>query len=120
VTAHVTAVLPVMLAVGSSIPGMPMRRYALLLCLSLGIMGVITPYGAGPSPVYYGSGYLPSSDYWRLGTIFGAARSTGQCNTCSVRSSRRKLRSSCVQTRGERHGLQACDCGRTSAHLSLA
>ena len=26
---------------------------------------------SGPSPVYYGSGYLPSADYWRLGAIFG-------------------------------------------------
>lgn len=25
----------------------------------------------GPSPVYYGSGYLPSADYWRMGAIFG-------------------------------------------------
>jgi L-tartrate/succinate antiporter len=34
-------------------------------------MGIITPYATGPSPVYYGSGYLPSADYWRLGAIFG-------------------------------------------------
>ena len=71
VTAHTTAMLPVMLAVGSTVPGMPMRPYALLLCLTLGIMGVISPYGMGPSPVYYGSGYLPTRDYWRLGAIFG-------------------------------------------------
>ncbi|MGO2148233.1 anion permease [Halomonas sp.] len=31
----------------------------------------MTPYGTGPSPVYYGSGYLPSALYWRLGAIFG-------------------------------------------------
>jgi L-tartrate/succinate antiporter len=71
VTAHVTAVLPVLLAVGSAIPGMPVDRMALLLCLQLGIMGVITPYGTGPSPVYFGSGFLPGPIYWRLGTIFG-------------------------------------------------
>ena len=35
-------------------------------------MGIITPFATGPSPVYYGSGYLPSADYWRLGAIFGA------------------------------------------------
>jgi L-tartrate/succinate antiporter len=34
-------------------------------------MGIITPFATGPSPVYYGSGYLPSKDYWRLGSIFG-------------------------------------------------
>jgi L-tartrate/succinate antiporter len=60
-----------MLAVGSAIPGMPVLQYALLLSLTLGIMGVITPYGCGPSPIFYGSGYLPSGDFWRLGTIFG-------------------------------------------------
>ena len=71
ITAHVTALLPVMLAVGLSIPGMNMPEFALLLCLTLGIMGVLTPYATGPSPVYYGSGYLPAKDYWRLGAIFG-------------------------------------------------
>ena len=71
VTAHVTALLPVMLAVGSTIPGMNMPQYSLLLCLTLGIMGILTPFATGPSPVYYGSGYLPSKDYWRLGAFFG-------------------------------------------------
>jgi len=71
VTAHVTAVLPVLLAVGAAIPGMPVEKMALLLCLQLGIMGIITRDGTGPSPVYDGSGYLPSADYWRLGGIFG-------------------------------------------------
>jgi L-tartrate/succinate antiporter len=71
VTAHVTAVLPVLLAVGAAIPGMPVDRMALLLCLQLGIMGVITPYGTGPSPVYFGSGFLPGKLYWKLGTMFG-------------------------------------------------
>jgi L-tartrate/succinate antiporter len=71
ITAHVTALLPVMLAVGSTIPGMNMPQFALLLCLTLGIMGVLTPYATGPSPVYYGSGYLPSKDYWRLGAVYG-------------------------------------------------
>jgi L-tartrate/succinate antiporter len=46
-------------------------QLALLFCLQLGIMGIITPYGTGPSPVYYGSGHLPAADYWRLGAIFG-------------------------------------------------
>jgi L-tartrate/succinate antiporter len=71
ITAHVTALLPVMLAVGATIPGMDMPEFALLLCLTLGIMGILTPYATGPSPVYYGSGYLPARDYWRLGAVFG-------------------------------------------------
>jgi L-tartrate/succinate antiporter len=71
ITAHVTALLPVILAVGTTIPGLDMAQFALLLCLTLGIMGMLTPYATGPSPVYYGSGYLPGKDYWRLGAIFG-------------------------------------------------
>ncbi len=71
IIAHVTAVLPVMLAIGTAIPGMPVAQFALLLCLTLGLMGIISPYATGPSPVYYGSGYLPSRDYWWLGAIFG-------------------------------------------------
>jgi len=71
VTAHVTALLPVMLAVGATIPGIDMPVFALLLCLTLGIMGILTPYATGPSPVYYGSGYLPAKDYWKLGGVFG-------------------------------------------------
>lgn len=71
VTAHATAMLPVMLAVGSTIPGMNMLQFALSLSFTLGLMGILTPYATGPSPVYYGSGYLPSADYWRLGAIFG-------------------------------------------------
>ncbi|BDB29395.1 anion permease (plasmid) [Cupriavidus sp. P-10] len=71
VTAHTTAMLPVMLSVGSTIPGMPMEAFALMLALTLGLMGILTPYGTGPSPVYFGSGYLPAGDYWRLGAIFG-------------------------------------------------
>jgi len=70
-TAHTTALLPVTLAIGASIPGINMMVLCLLLVTSLGVMGIITPYGTGPSPIYYGSGYLPTADYWRLGTIFG-------------------------------------------------
>ena len=71
ITAHVTAMLPVMLAVGMGIPGIDIRTFALLMSLTLGLMGILTPYATGPSPVYYGSGYIPSKDFWRLGAIFG-------------------------------------------------
>jgi di/tricarboxylate transporter len=33
--------------------------------------GQDAPYGTGPSPVYFGSGFLPGPIYWKLGTIFG-------------------------------------------------
>jgi L-tartrate/succinate antiporter len=63
--------IPVLIAVGSTIVGVNMETLALALCLQLGIMGIITPFASGPSPVYYGSGFLPAADYWRLGGIFG-------------------------------------------------
>lgn len=70
-TAHTTALLPVMLAVGLAIPGLPADKLALALALTTGIMGVITPYATGAALPYYESGYLPSAHFWRLGTIFG-------------------------------------------------
>jgi L-tartrate/succinate antiporter len=72
ITAHTTALFPMMLAVGSAAPGMDMRELALVLGGTHGIMGILTPYASGPSPAYYGSGYLPAKDYWRLGALFGA------------------------------------------------
>lgn len=71
ITAHTTAMLPVMLAAGAAIPGMPVAQLTMLLVLTLGIMGILTPYATGPSPVYFGSGYIPGRDFWRLGAIFG-------------------------------------------------
>ena len=70
-TAHTTAILPVFLAVGSAVPGVPVLTFSMLLCYSIGLMGVITPYATGPAPVYYASGYVPRADFWRLGFIFG-------------------------------------------------
>jgi L-tartrate/succinate antiporter len=70
-TPHATAMMPVMLGVGMGVPGMPVRELALLLAMTHGIMGVITPYATGPAPVYYGAGYIPGRDFWRLGFIFG-------------------------------------------------
>lgn len=70
-TAHATALLPVMLATGMAMPGMPVRTFAMLMVFSLGLMGVLTPYATGPAPVYFGSGFIPRRDFWRLGLIFG-------------------------------------------------
>jgi L-tartrate/succinate antiporter len=71
ITAHVAAILPVILLAGSAIPGVPIKTFAMLLCLSLGLMGILTPYATGPSPVYFGSGFIPRKDFWVLGLTFG-------------------------------------------------
>jgi L-tartrate/succinate antiporter len=70
-TAHTTALLPVFLAVAITVPGMPIKIISILFCYTLGIMGILTPYATGPSPIYYGSGYIAGKDFWRLGLIFG-------------------------------------------------
>ena len=70
-TAHTAATLPVILAAGAAVPGMPVKVFALLLCYSLGLMGIITPYATGPGPVYFGSGYISRKDFWLQGFILG-------------------------------------------------
>lgn len=70
--AYTTALLPVILLTGAAVPGLPLKEFALLLSMELGIMGVLTPFADASSPVYANSGYLPAEDYWRLGAIFGA------------------------------------------------
>jgi len=71
-TAHVTALMPVFLTTAAAIPGVNIKTLALLLCVSLGLMGIITPYATGPSPIYYGSGFVSRKDFWLQGFIFGA------------------------------------------------
>jgi L-tartrate/succinate antiporter len=71
-TAHASALLPVFLAVAAQIPGVPPKAWALLLAYTLGLMGILTPYATGPSPIYYGSGYIKGKDFWRLGLLLGA------------------------------------------------
>ena len=70
-TAHATALFAVFLAAGTAVPGMPVRPFALTLCYSLGLMGVLTPYATGPAPIYFGSGYITKRQFWLLGTLFG-------------------------------------------------
>lgn len=70
-TAHVTALLVAFITLSSKIPGLDVNQVTLLMMLSLGIMGILTPYGTGPSPVWYGSGYIKAKEFWTLGFVFG-------------------------------------------------
>jgi L-tartrate/succinate antiporter len=72
ITAHVSALFQVFLVVAVTIPGISALTWALLLSYPLGLMGILTPYGAGPSPIYYGSGYIKGRDFWILGFLLGA------------------------------------------------
>lgn len=71
-TAHAAAVLPVFLAAILTVKGLPVRAVTMMLVYSLGLLGVISPYATGPAPIWYGSGYVPTKDFWRLGFIMGS------------------------------------------------
>jgi L-tartrate/succinate antiporter len=72
ITAHVTALMPIMLTIGIATPGFPLFGFALLLALSHGLMGVMTPYATTSGPVYLGSGYISLSEFWRVGGALAA------------------------------------------------
>jgi di/tricarboxylate transporter len=57
-----------------SLPGGTARKIGayLTLAYTLGLMGILTPYATGPSPIYFGSGYVSSPAFWGLGAILGA------------------------------------------------
>ncbi|HEY7166200.1 MAG TPA: anion permease [Candidatus Binatia bacterium] len=71
-TAHTTALLPVLLTAAIAVPDMPVKLISLLFCYTLGLMGIISPYATGPGPIYYGSGYVTRKEFWTLGLVFGA------------------------------------------------
>ncbi len=73
VTAHVVALLPLFLGIAANLlPADMLQPLAILLVGSLGLMGIITPYGTGPSPIWYGAGYISQAKWWFLGLIFGS------------------------------------------------
>ncbi|MCT7574859.1 anion permease [Aliarcobacter butzleri] len=73
VTAHVTALVPVFMVIAASLlPAEQILPFTIILAGSLGVMGIITPYGTGPSPIWYGAGYISQAKWWGLGAIFGA------------------------------------------------
>lgn len=71
-TAHVTALIPLFMVISTSLlPAEQISTFTVLLAGSLGVMGIITPYGTGPSPIWYGTGYISQARWWALGAIFG-------------------------------------------------
>ena len=58
ITAHAATLLPVFLGVAAALPTLAPTTWALLLGYSLGLMGILTPYGGAHLAIYYGSGYI--------------------------------------------------------------
>lgn len=70
-TAHTTALMPIFIAIAVKlIAPEQLPTFMILLTSSIGLMGIITPYGTGPSPIWYGAGYISQGRWWFLGAIF--------------------------------------------------
>ena len=71
-TAHTTALMPIFLAIAMKLMSPEqLVPFSILLAGSLGVMGIITPYATGPSPIWYGAGYISQARWWALGAVFG-------------------------------------------------
>lgn len=70
-TAHTTALLPIFIVIAAKlIAPEQLMTFMILLTSTIGLMGIITPYGTGPSPIWYGAGYIKQGTWWGLGAIF--------------------------------------------------
>jgi L-tartrate/succinate antiporter len=71
-SAHTAAVLPAFLAAVVAFGTDRVTPAVVLMVLyPVGIMGVVTPYGTGPAPVWYHAGYIGTREFWMLGLLFG-------------------------------------------------
>ncbi|WP_394665813.1 anion permease [uncultured Chryseobacterium sp.] len=69
-TAHVAAMYAALLGVGVAV-GIPPILLAMMLGFMGSIYGVLTHYGHGPAPVFFGSGYVDLKVWWLRGLEIG-------------------------------------------------
>jgi divalent anion:Na+ symporter, DASS family len=67
-TAHVSSMYAAFLAV-AIVVGTPAMLAALVLAFFSNLFSSMTHYGTGPSPVFYGSGYVEMGTWWKLGLL---------------------------------------------------
>ncbi len=67
-TAHVGSMYAPFLAI-SVAAGTPPLLAALVLAFFSNLFSSMTHYGTGPSPIYFGSGYVEIGDWWRIGGL---------------------------------------------------
>lgn len=65
-TAHIAALFPAFATVAISI-GVPPYLAVLILAFATNIAGSLTHYAQGPTPIYFGAGYVSQGDWWRIG-----------------------------------------------------
>ncbi len=69
-TAFVTAMMAIYVTIASAVPNLDVAETMLIIILPMGFMGIITPYGTGCSPLWYGSNYIKGPAFFKLGAIF--------------------------------------------------
>lgn len=69
-TAHVAAMYAALLGVGVAV-GIPPMLLAMMLGFLGSIYGLLTHYGHGPAPVFFGSGYVDLKSWWLRGLEIG-------------------------------------------------
>jgi DASS family divalent anion:Na+ symporter len=67
-TAHVGAMYAAFLAVALAV-GTPPMLAALVLAFFSNLFSSMTHYGTGPAPVLFGSGYVETATWWKIGFI---------------------------------------------------
>ena len=67
-TAHVSAMYSAFLVVAIAV-GTPAMLAALVLGFFSNLFSSMTHYGTGPAPVYFGSGYVDTGSWWKLGLM---------------------------------------------------
>lgn len=67
-TAHISSMYSAFLAVMIA-AGTPPHLAAMSLAVLSSLCACLTHYGTGTAPVYYGAGYVPVADWWRLGGL---------------------------------------------------
>jgi DASS family divalent anion:Na+ symporter len=65
--AHTIALFQPFLLVAVAYPAMPKPLAALVFAFFSSLCASLTHYGGGPSPVYWGSGYLTIKQWWTVG-----------------------------------------------------
>ncbi|MEG2140952.1 MAG: DASS family sodium-coupled anion symporter [Bilophila sp.] len=73
-TLQTVLLLPLFLTAAAGLEGVTPDQLAtlgLVLALSTGLMGVVTPYATGQGPVWFASGYIKTGEFWFLGLVFG-------------------------------------------------
>lgn len=65
-TAHITAMYPAFIAVAVA-AGAPPYLVALAIGFMSNLCMSLTHYAAGPSPIYFGAGYVDQGTWWKLG-----------------------------------------------------